>query len=126
METIDLKNVTVSLLEEGILHIHLKPHTEITMTDALLALEAMEKLSGGKKRPVFIDAGEFSSVDKEVREFSASPESNIFTIADAIAYDNIAQKLVAGFYLVQNKPTVPTKLFADKAEAMLWLKTFIK
>lgn len=126
MKQLDFKNISVYLLDEGILHIHLKAHSEITMADAMLAFEAMEKLGKGRKYPVFIDAGEFCSVDREVREFSASKESNIFTLADAIAYNNLAQKIIANFYINKNEPAVPTKVFPDKQTALLWLKSFIK
>jgi hypothetical protein len=125
MKTIDQKKITVSMLKEGILYLHLKAGSEIELADAVLAIEAMGKLGGGKKYPVLIDAGEFASVDKEVRIFSASPESNIYTVADAIAYISVAQKLIADFYIKYNKPVVPTKAFPTKNEAMSWLKTFL-
>ena len=126
MKEIKLKKSTITLLGEGILHIHLNEQTEIELADAVLIVEAMGKLGGGKKYPVLIDAGEFASVDKEVRIFSASTESNIYTLADAIAYCSLAQKLIASFYLKHNKPVVPTKVFENKAEAIEWLKTFTK
>ncbi len=126
MKTKRDSGIEVSLLKEGILHIHLKEHSEITLNDAVLAVEEMGKISNGKKLPVFIDAGEFCTIDKEVRLFSASEESNIYTLADAIAYSNLGQKLIANFYLQQNNPSVPTKIFSEKKEAIAWLKTFLK
>ena len=120
------KGIEVTLLQEGSLHIHLKEHTEITLNDALLALEKMGEISKGKKLPVFIDAGEFCTIDSEARIFSASEENNIYTLADAIAYSNLGQKLIANFYLNQNNPSVPTKVFSEKEEAVTWLKTFLK
>lgn len=120
------KSIEVSLLKEGILHIHLKEHAEITLNDAVFAVVKMGEISKGKKLPVFIDAGEFCTIDSEARIFSASEESNIYTLADAIAYNNLGQKLIANFYLNQNNPSVPTKVFSDKNEALPWLKTFLK
>src|SRR5688572_13020769 len=99
MKKIELKKSKVSLTKEGLLHIHLKGNSEIELSDANLIVEAMGKLSKGKKMPVLIDAGEFTSIDKEVRVFSASEESNIYTLADAIAYYSLAQKLIADFYV---------------------------
>ena len=125
MKTIDLKKSKVSMLDEGILHIHLKGGAEFELEDAVLVVEAMGKLGGGKKLPVLIDAGEFVSIDKEVRIFSASPESNIYTLADAIAYVSLAQKLIADFYIKYYKPVVPTKDFPSKEDAIEWLKTFV-
>jgi hypothetical protein len=126
MQTINLKKSTVTLTDENILHIHLRSGAEIELSDAVLIVEAMGKLGKGKKFPVLIDAGEFTSVDKEVRTFSASVESNIYTLADAIAYYSFAQKLIADFYITHNKPTVPTKAFSSKPEAIEWLKSFIR
>lgn len=124
MKSINLKKLKITLLKAGILHIHLKANCEITLKDATEGLEAMKKLSGETKMPVFIDAGDYCSIDKDVRAFSASKESNLYTLADAIAYDNIGQKLVANFYLSTNKPVVPTKIFSSKKEALHWLRTF--
>ncbi len=126
MKKMQLKNSEVTLTDDRIIHIHLKAHAEIELSDAILIVEAMGKLGGGKKFPVLIDAGEFTSVDKEVRIFSASAESNIYTLADAIAYYSLAQKLVADFYVKHNKPAVPTQVFSDKDKAIQWLKTFLK
>lgn len=126
MKKIELKKSTVSLMDEGILHIHLKTGCEIELSDAILIVEAMGKLGEGEKFPVLIDAGEFTSIDKEVRIFSASAESNIYTLADAIAYYSLAQKLIADFYVKHNKPVVPTQVFSDKDKAIQWLKTFRK
>jgi hypothetical protein len=120
------KSITVALMQEGILHVHLKDHAEVTLNDAVAAVVEMGEMSKGKKMPVFIDAGEFCTIDNEVRIFSASEESNIYTLADAIAYNNLGQKLIANFYLNQNKPRVPTKVFSEIEEAIEWLKTFVK
>jgi hypothetical protein len=126
MNSIELKKSVVTLMNNGILHIHLKSGAEIELSDAILIVEAMGKLGKGKKFPVLIDAGEFTSVDKEVRIFSAAEESNIYTLADAIAYYSFAQKLIADFYIKHNHPVVPTKAFRTKEEAIKWLETFKK
>ncbi len=120
------KSIEVTLLNEGILHIHLKAKSEITLNDSALAVEEMGKISQSKKLPVFIDASEFCTVDKKARIFSASEESNIYTLVDAIACSNFGQKLIANFYLNQNNLSVPTKIFSEKEEAIDWLKTFLK
>jgi hypothetical protein len=108
------------------MHIHIRAGAALKLEDAVEALDAMRKLGAGKKHPVLIDAGEFASVDKEVRIFSASEEANVYTLADAIAYNSFAQKLIADFYVKHNEPEVPTKVFSKKPEAIQWLKTFLK
>jgi hypothetical protein len=126
MHEIELKKSIVTLMDNDLMHIHLKAGAEMELSDAILIVEAMGKIGKGKKYPVLIDAGEFVSVDKEVRIFSASEESNLYTIADAIAYYSFAQKLIADFYIKNNQPVVPTKAFSTKEEAIKWLETFKK
>lgn len=126
MHEIELKKSVVTLLDNGIIHIHLKPGAEVVLSDAIQIVEAMEKIGKGRKYPVLIDAGEFTSVDQEVRIFSASEDSNMFTLADAIAYYSFAQKLIADFYIKNNGPVVPTKAFSNKTDAIKWLETFKK
>lgn len=126
MKIITLRNASLHIRNDGILHIHIKPGADLALNDAVEIVETMGKIGNGKKFPVLIDAGDFVQVDEEVRLFSASKESNIYTIADAIAYHSFAQKLVADFYVKHNQPTVPTKVFPDEPGAIEWLKTFLK
>ncbi len=117
--------IEVKLLKEGILHIHLLENSIVTLNDAVLAVVKMGELTNGKKFPVFIDAGEFCTIDSEARIFSASKDGNIYTLADAIAYSNLGQKLIADFYLNHNHPLVPTKVFSKMEDAIAWLKTYL-
>jgi len=126
MKTIKLSKSIVSILDNQIIQIHLKSNQEIELPDALEIFAAMGELSEGKKFPVFIDAGDFVSIDEEVRSFSANKVANIYTLADAIAVDSLAQKLLANFYIKNDQPAVPSKVFTNKHEALQWLKTFIK
>lgn len=125
MQTIDLPAATVSLRQDGILHVHMKPATHMNMEQAMLTFKAMKVIGAGRKYPVLIDAGEFVTVDPDVRVFAASEEGNLYTIADAIAYHSFAQKLLANFYVTHNKPLVPTRTFSDMAAAVHWLVTFL-
>jgi hypothetical protein len=126
MDTIELKTATVHLREDGIMHVHIKEGHEMQLTDAIQVVEAMGELSHQQKTPVLVDCGEFSSVDKEVRIFSASKEANIYTTAEAVAYHSFAHKLLAHFYVTHNKPAIPTKVFPDNESAIEWLKEFSK
>ena len=126
MTSINSEKTIVSLIENNIIHIHLKSNQEIALNDAQEVLKSMGIVGEGKKYPVFIDVGEFVNIDDDVRVFSASKAGNIYTIADAIAVDNIAQKLLANFYLKNDHPKVPTKIFSNKHDALAWLSEFQK
>lgn len=124
MKSIELKTALIQLRDDHILHLHLKSRSHIDMQVARDILEAMRMLGHGKKYPVLIDAGELVNIDPRVRVFSAGEEGNLYTLADAIAYHSLAQKLVASFYVTHDKPVVPTKTFSEKKDAIEWLKSF--
>lgn len=126
MRTIELAQALIHLREDGILHLQIKPRAEINMPAAKQILKAMSIIGDGLKYPVLIEAGEFARIDPAVRAFSAGAEGNIFTVADAIAYHSLAQKLVAGFYVAHDKPVVPTQIFPDSTQAIEWLRSFVK
>lgn len=126
MKTIELETARVQLREDNIIHIHIKEGREMHLNDAIKVVEAMGTLGNKQKYPVLIDCGEFATIDKEVRIFSASKEANIYTLADAIAYHSWAHKLLIDFYINHNKPTIQTKVFTDNEAAVVWLKTFVK
>jgi acyl-CoA synthetase (NDP forming) len=126
MNSIELRCTKVEIREDGIMHIHIKEAADMELEDALEVVEAMGELGKGKKIPVLIDSGAFINIDKEVKVFSASKIGNIYTLADAIACNSFAQKLIARFYQNNNNPAVPTKIFTAEKESVDWLKTFIK
>ena len=125
IKKIELKKTTVSLRNDGLMHVHIKGGAELELVDAIKVVEAIGTLGDKKKFPILIDCEEFSSVDKEVRVFSASKEANIYTSADAVAYHSLAHKLFADFYVNYNKPQIPTKIFDNNESAIDWLKTFL-
>jgi hypothetical protein len=123
--TIDLKTCKVTLREDGIMYVHIKDNTEMELQDAAKLIEAIGKLGNNEKYPILVDCGEFAAVDKEARLLFANKESNIFSLADAVAYRSLAHKLFADFYVKHYKPQVPTKIFPDKESAVNWLKRFL-
>lgn len=124
METIDLRNVSVHLRNDGIMHVHIKEGADMGISDAIQVVKAMGKLGNEKRFPVLLDCGEFATVDKEAREFWAKRKANIYTNAGALAYSSFAHKMVADFYINNNKPEIPTQVFPDSEAAIMWLKTF--
>ncbi len=126
MHSIELKTTIVNLRKDGIMHVHIKGGAQMEFGDAIQVIEAIGKLGNKQKYPVLIDCEEFSSVDKEARIFSASKEASIYSYANAVAYHSLAHKLFADFYLKNDKPEIPTKIFPDNESAIVWLQTFRK
>jgi hypothetical protein len=77
------------------------------------------------KAPVLFIANEFSLPSKESREYLAKKESLPYSLADAYVINSFPQKIAANFYLKVNKPARPTKMFNNKEDALIWLKTYM-
>lgn len=121
MGMIDLKKVTVELRADGIIHVHIKAGADMGVSEATQVVAAMGQLGNQKRWPVLVDCDEFATVDKEAREFWAKRKANIYS--NAVAYQSFGHKMVADFYISNNKPEVPTKAFSDNDSAIVWLKT---
>lgn len=79
------------------------------------------ELGNEAKLPVFTMTFDFISISAEAKEYTASPEAEKYSLANAVLIDNLAKALVFNFYLKLNKPTVPTKAFTKIEDGLAWL-----
>ena len=121
IKEINLEYVKVQLFEPELVRIEVTQNITIGKAEAIQITDQIGVLTNGKKYPVLMTGHEFAQVDKEGREYSASEAGLRFTIADAIIVKNLAQKILAGFYLRINKPRKPTRVFKNENEAIEWL-----
>ena len=120
----DLRCAVVGLRSDGIMHFAMKSVDEITEKDVKEILNAVSQIGNGKKFCNLITFQEYISISKEAKEFSASPEGNLYTIADAFVLHSVPLVIVGKFYLKFNNPICPTKIFKSEEKAIAWLKTF--
>lgn len=111
----------VSLKSDGIVYVFFRPETEIDVEFQEILINAYHKVTGGKKHPFLFEAADNVSVTKEAREKAILIENRSTVGATAILVDNIANALMANFYLKFNKPKHPYKVFRDRQEAVKWL-----
>lgn len=126
-ETIEMLNnefYRVSIIEEGLIHIHFKntPGYDIEKHKSLLKF--IEGALEYKKGLFVISLDPFMNFSDELKNFISSKEGAPLSIADAIIIDNTAKALLGNFYLKMNTPVRPTKLFKNTTEAIVWLKSF--
>ncbi len=115
----------VFLQPDGIMRMEISKTDEITLENVNDFIAAVKEIGGGKPFCNLIIFEKFVQVDKESREYSASEEANIYTIAEAFVIKSAALKIVGNFYIQVNKPTRPTKIFTNEEDATKWLKTFL-
>lgn len=116
---------TISLQEDGIIRMDMHPVEEITVNDQKAIMDVIHEIGGGRSFCNLVVFKQYVNVDEEARQFSASPEGNIYTIADAFVINSVALKLVGNFYMQVNKPVKPTRIFTNEKDAIAWLHTFM-
>ena len=115
---------SVSVREDGILYIDIKPDCDFTLTDFNELVDAAYVLGDGKKFLNLIHVGNHTVPDNEARIASCSAEGSKYKVADAFVITSTAQALVANFYMKFNAPFVPTKFFKHEDDALEWLQQF--
>ena len=126
IDSIVLASCTVKLREDGIIHLDIKDDIEVTEDDIREMNSAVGRIGAGKKYPNLITVGKYTSVSKEARDYAASEEANIYTLADAYVLHSFHQKILGNFFMKFNKPKAPVKFFNEEQEAITWLKQFVK
>jgi hypothetical protein len=121
----DLGHSKVHLRNDGILQINFGDNVEMDLKESVEIIETMGDFTGGKKALVLNIAGKNTSATSAAREYSASAAGLRFTIADAFVVKNLAQKILANFYISFNKPLVKTRIFDDEEKALEWLKSLL-
>ena len=125
ISTLIVPTMQVSLRSDGLIQIMPEPGQRIILENVKLQIEAIGKLGDGKKFPVLVMAGTDNTIDTEVMNFVARPNSNPYALAEAYVISNISHKLLANFYLNINRPDRPTKAFTKEKDAIIWLQKFL-
>lgn len=112
---------SVTLMSEDILHIEIKADEEFELADFLELMEAAKEIGNGKKFKNLIKVGIHTLPSREAREMSSSTEGSEFKLADAFVIHSVAQKIIGNFMMNIQKPAIPTRIFTDENEALIWL-----
>lgn len=116
---------TANLLENRILEVYFNPDlVEVDVHHLQMLFESIKKLGQGKKMLQYFTIAPFLNITPEGRAYSASSEAQVYTLANAVLVNNLAQKIGFNFFLNFNKPPIPIKAFSKKEEAFEWLLSF--
>lgn len=113
---------TSFLNSQGIVEIEWNSEVlEITKDHLLQIKSQLKELGKGVKLPLYVDSNEVIPISAEARSYTATPESAQYTLANAIKIDTLAKKIIFNFLLRFMHPSVPTRAFTNKTEALEWL-----
>jgi hypothetical protein len=76
-----------------------------------------------EKELLLADTRNLTGISKEAREFLGGEMGIKGIKSAAIMTNSPLSKTIANFFLLINKPKVPTKMFTNKKEAVKWLKS---
>ena len=124
-DIITTKVAKIWMGEDNIIRIFYFQNVDITLQDAKEILEISMKLNRGKQYPMLIDARQVKSISPKARKYNSGQEaSTVYTVA-AVLIGSPVSRMIANFVLKFNKPLMPTKLFTDENQAIVWLKGFL-
>jgi hypothetical protein len=119
--SIELPESIIGLRKDGIVHVYIKPHIEITSEYQLRQLTVMNEITEGKKHPTIYEAGENVTVGNDARINARNLEEISPTLCKVVYVRTLAHKLISEFYYKFNKPEQPYKVFTDFDEGIKWL-----
>lgn len=114
----------VTWLENDILHHVYKPKLIIDLDIAKKLVAHRLEVTAGVTRPILVDICGMVAINGDARRYLAGPEAVKHVSAGAIYLNSYLQFLAGTVYLKIDDPLVPSRLFTEKAKALLWLEQF--
>ena len=113
----------LSLRKDTILTFEPKPgKTEQTLDSMKSDFEIFKNWTDGKKHGFLVDGRRFKKFDAEVRAY-AQRQTPLFSNKYAIIITSGTSSFLANMFIYLNRPTIPTKTFTLKENAINWLKS---
>lgn len=109
-----MDDFTVSL-ESGLLRLYWTPGTFITYEMAVKAARALEKLSGGHRMPLLVNAAGVTGLAPEARAGMNAYRG--FSITALLGDEPVGSVLTA----FARQSSTPTRYFSDENDALNWL-----
>lgn len=119
----DLGHSVLRMRNDGIIQINFGNKTDLDVKEVREILVATGYLTKSEKVLILNIAGSQTSATSAARDFAASDEATIYTLAEAYIVNNLAQKIIGNFYVNFHKPKAPTKIFTNETDAVKWLKS---
>ena len=99
------------------------PGTVIGLEEAVAAIEAVAKLSGGRHLPMLVDVQRAGQVDKEARQKLSSGGDKVSAVGAIVGTP--LSRMMGNLIINVSRPPMPMRLFDDEASAIAWLRTFL-
>ncbi len=110
-------------VENGILFFEYKPDVILNLNVAKKVVADRIRFQNEKSYPVLCDIRGIIDTDKSGRDYLAHSGSMLTKAVGLIVHQKVSIT-ISNFYLHVSKPTVPTRLFTSKEDAIDFLKQY--
>lgn len=109
-------------IEDGIMYGEYKEDVVIDLEAAKKVAEDRIKLCNNTSYPFLGTTRGLQNFSREAREYFSEEPGTRFMKKLAIISTSTIDRMVGNFFLKINHPTVPTRLFSNKEDALKWLR----
>ncbi len=113
----------VWLRPDGIVQLVWASRTVMTLEDAIAAVEAVTRLTGGRRSPLLVDVHDAGQVDRAGR-LELSRQDDLVSAVAAIVGTPLS-RMMGNLIINVSRPRMPLRLFEDEASAVAWLREFL-
>lgn len=125
MKKHDLHGFTTWRIDEGIIRTEVKPNIEIILGYAIENSLIVNELCHHRKHPLLIDLKNLKAITPQARAYFSARDRESDINAFAFLIHSRFQRIVGNIFIQFNKPRVPTRLFNNEEEALVWLRGYI-
>jgi len=124
MQIVETRTAKIFIDENNILQILLYKNSVVDYEDALDNILVVKTLTKGEPCLKLIDIRYQVKIEAKAQGFIDTKDVQGKTIARAILINNSVKRITFNFFIKFNSNQIPTKFFANKKEAIEWLKSF--
>jgi hypothetical protein len=111
------------LRPDGIVQVVWVTGTTALLEDATATLEAMARITAGRRSPLLVDMRDTGPQDRATR--AAWTDRSNLSSAVALIVGTPLSRMLGNLVLNVNKPPFPVRLFDKEGPAVAWLKGFV-
>jgi hypothetical protein len=122
LRTVETRTSRYELRADGIVFQRVLTTSTQTLADARENTAAYDTLVEGRKHPLIVDMRANFATERGVREHYASAEGAGRCSAIALLISSTAGRMIGNFFLALQTSAVPTRMFAEEADALAWVR----
>lgn len=124
-EVIQTRAMRFEFDPKGFVRVAILTGAEVTLADAQEALEATQRVAGGRRVPVVVDSRFIRSKSREARNHFGGEHAEKVTCAVALIVRSPVSRVIGNFFLRNHQLRMPTRLFEDEESAVAWVLQYI-